>query len=70
MNSNQADVDRALRTFEAVTEHAIRYKELFHSMQDKYLESQDELAATRRTMRRQREIIARLEQQLGVDQEL
>lgn len=62
--------ESAQRTIDTVTEHAIRYKELFHSMQDKYSESQDEVVARGRTIRHQRQIIADLERKLGIDQEL
>jgi hypothetical protein len=69
-NSNDMTIERALRTFEAAVEHAVRYKELFHSMQDKYLAAEDRCVAKQRIIERQRQIIAKLESQLGVDQEL
>jgi hypothetical protein len=69
-NSNDMTVERALRTFEAAVEHAVRYKELFHSMQDKYLDEADRCVAKQRIIDRQRQIIASLEAKLGIDQEL
>lgn len=56
--------------FEAAIENALRYKELFHSMQDKLNEAQDEIVRRGYTIREQRRIIGRLEQQLGIDDDL
>jgi hypothetical protein len=62
---------------DAAVEHAQRYKELFHSMQDNLALSQDEvvrrgavIAKQKATIARQGRIIADLEKRLGVDQDL
>lgn len=58
------------RAFDAAVEHAVQYKALFHSMQDKLLEQQDEFVRRGQVIERQRRIIADLEKRLGVDQDL
>jgi hypothetical protein len=58
------------RAFDAAVEHAVQYKALFHSMQEKLLEAQDEVARRGRIIERQRGVITDLETRLGVDQDL
>jgi hypothetical protein len=58
------------RVLDATVEHAQRYKELFHSMQDKVLDGQDELVRRGQVIARQRAVIDDLEKRLGIDQEL
>lgn len=56
--------------FEAAMRHALSYKNMFHDMQDAWHDAQAELCKRGDTIKRQREIIARLEKQLGIDEEL
>lgn len=66
-NSDRPISQRAL---DAAVEHALHYKALFHAMQDKLLEAQDEVARRGRVIERQRSVITDLETRLGVDQDL
>jgi len=63
MNSEESEVERLRRHERIAWEHAEAFKALMHGMQD-------ELDEARTTVKRQRAIIAKLEGQLGIDQEL
>lgn len=65
------EVCRAARVpFEDAMRHALAYKNMFHDMQDNWHEAQAEICRRGDTIKRQREIIANLERQLGIDDEL
>jgi hypothetical protein len=68
---NLCEVCRANRVpMEAAMRHALAYKNMFHDMQDNWHEAQAEICRRGETIKRQREIIANLERQLGIDDEL
>jgi len=62
-----ASVKRAL---DVMTEHAQHYKALFHSMQEGLIVALDTNATRARVIAQQRRVIAKLESELGIDQEL
>lgn len=73
MNSSDDADDphaRCKRVLAAVEEHAVSYRMLFFDQRDKNDVLYEELAASRRIRERQRQIIAKLEAQLGIDQDL
>lgn len=63
MNSEESEVERLRRHTKIAWDHAVAFKGLMHGMQD-------ELDEARATIKRQRAIIAKLEDRLGIDQEL
>lgn len=69
-NSDQDELNRLRRERSITLDHLVAYKGLYHDAQDKMIAAMDRAAAYHRTIRQQREVIARLEAQLGVDQEL
>lgn len=64
------DSDGYKRMAGAMAKHAEDYKRMFHDMQEAFWEAEKRMAAQRRIMAKQREVIRRLEQRLGIDQEL
>lgn len=69
-NSDSALLDDLRKRLETVLEHAVAFKALFHDTQDAALEWQDKYIARGRVISKQRKIIAKLEAQLDIDQEL
>ena len=61
--SEESEVERLRRHEQIAWDHAVAFKALMHGMQD-------EIDEKDRTIKRQRAIIAKLEDQLGIDQEL
>jgi hypothetical protein len=70
MISEAEAVARALHSIETALDHAVAYKQLFHSMQDEMHQWQDKCIAQKAIMKKQRQIIRNLEDRLGVDQDL
>jgi hypothetical protein len=68
--TNSEEAARALRTFEALAEHAQYYKGMFHDSQEKLIAALDKCAERGRVIDQQRRVIAKLESDLGVDQDL
>ena len=66
----QAEIKRLKRLVAATIEHAVRYKELFHSTQEELGKAQDEIVRRGHIMKQQRRVIAELESDLGIDQDL
>lgn len=69
-NSEQEELERLRRERSSVLDHLVAYKGLYHDAQDKMFDAMDRAAKYHRTIRQQREIIANLEAQLGIDQDL
>lgn len=67
---HKVPVTSVVEGFEKAIQHAVDYKAIFHSMQDKWHESQDELVKRSKLITRLRARIQDLESQLGIDTDL
>jgi len=76
-NSNEMTPTKALEVFEELqtryeqaVDHAVAYKRMYHELQDMLIAEQELTLKQRCIMKRQREIIRKLEASLGIDQDL
>lgn len=66
----EAATEELRRIIRKLGDHAVAYKELFHSMQDEACAAMDEVTRRGEVIKEQRRIIGALEGLLGIDREL
>lgn len=70
MISDETELERLRRHERIAWDHVAAFKALMVDAQEKRESLEDELEASRNIRKRQSAIIARLEEQLGIDREL
>lgn len=70
MTSNETELERLRRHERIAWEHVAAFKALFDESQEARQNAEDELEVSRNIRKRQSAIIAKLEEQLGIDREL
>lgn len=70
MNSSETEIERLRRHERIAWDHVVAFKGLLHGTQDEIDERDRRIAECESQIKRLRKIIAKLEDRLGVDQEL
>lgn len=70
MISDETELERLRRHERIAWEHVAAFKTLADDSQEARQNAEDELAAARKTIKRMRSTIAKLEEELGLDQDL